>query len=499
MKGGKVSIPMERHEEFLQHLAGDVINKRKQWTFSELCPPTFRFFLDCDFNCDITTEDIDNYTELIHEIITLYYPDIERIPMIVCTTDPKITGDQVKTGLHIHFPTIIVNKEYAHQIRFHLIIKLNQFYPVLLPWNLILDKNVYDGGIKLLYCSKPTKCTDCVDTDISIREKTKALHRQLLAKRKEIRTMTKEKFEEYGNFQLPLSKYEKSDEEMVLLYNEYNDLCDSIFCNHCDGTGIVSENRFYKPYSVIDVDDDEKNKILTDIYYALSQCSIRTTQDVMDIHIPEGYSIATGEFASITLLKEKKSLLSSFQWVLDEAKTGDLFKNDLHGIGQLRGTKEQIFDATIQDYITSVIHSIHPYQTVIISGITKLQNNSYFVKVSGENSRYCENKNGNHSSNTVYFHFINGFCKQRCFSRREVDRLYGRCSDYVSTGFRLANIPDGMVCGSSNGHDFVSPCTAQGVASSQSLEWGRNKKRCGATKTAAPSKKKKMSIVSGIA
>ena len=134
-----------------------------------------------------------------------------------------------------------------------------------------------------------------------------------------------------------------------------------------------------------------------------------------------------------------------------ELLESDLFKDDVLGLISWKG--DHFEDTDSINELQSVIRSIDPnYRDLTVksvvevvsvstkktssfvnnSKVTKNVINSYNIRVIGDGSNYCKNKQDNHTSCTCYFSVTPKGVKQKCFSRKEIEYAHGLCSKYSS-------------------------------------------------------------------
>jgi len=122
----------------------------------------FKFFSDLDFinETEMTQETLISIIHIIQE--ALYYMFEHNHNVIVCTTEKKIvikdTVEYIKQGVHLHWPTLVVNTENALLIRELIIHKLKTTFgerDSINKWEDVVDLCVYKtNGIRMVGSSK---------------------------------------------------------------------------------------------------------------------------------------------------------------------------------------------------------------------------------------------------------------------------------------------------------------------------------------------------------
>lgn len=172
MNGGKLFVPSDRRAEFLIKYA-HYVQTYKLYVI-ELKTKIFRLFLDLDFFQEIglpqqmlikyiTTIQKALYTVLSHT----HDPKESRV--IVCLTKNKSVvknnEEYVKTGVHLYWPDVHINTEYALIFRRILIDALEEQYGERgnhNSWDDVVDKTVLErNGLRMIGSRKLSNCTHC--------------------------------------------------------------------------------------------------------------------------------------------------------------------------------------------------------------------------------------------------------------------------------------------------------------------------------------------------
>lgn len=135
---GEPSLTVTDYDSFYREYTNKVKSGQKLYLV-ETKTPLFRFFVDLDYLADtkLSREDIVNIVRRIHECIP---------GRCVCAvSSPVQKGTQVKSGIHIHWPELIVTKQKALRLRESIPEDLRDF----------ADESVYKGsGLRMLWSYK---------------------------------------------------------------------------------------------------------------------------------------------------------------------------------------------------------------------------------------------------------------------------------------------------------------------------------------------------------
>ena len=113
----------------------------------------FKFFVDLDYKAKekLNDEDLLQFCTIIHEALNV------KSPCLIARARPRPIADSlVKSGVHIHWPELVVTRTEAMNLRTKIIAHLSQGYSF--DWNAIIDASVYGGsGLRMLWShKKPT-------------------------------------------------------------------------------------------------------------------------------------------------------------------------------------------------------------------------------------------------------------------------------------------------------------------------------------------------------
>lgn len=384
LDGGKLYIPPEKRDEFLSYYAHRLdVNDDKLYVI-ENKTKNFKLFFDLDI---LSSHGLPDET-MKHIIIIIQKSIYEKLKdnfsshelrTIVCTTSNKTknVGGTLweKTGIHLRWPELVVNKKTALGIRNICLEALHKYggsRPEVNPWEDVVDKCVFEeNGIRMIGSRKIQNCQHCRSRKI-----------------------------------------------------------DTKTCLPCKGTGKIDEGRFYTPSMIIDGKgaDLQKQlaKLVADKQKMIKEVSIQTDYEELpkSIHIEEKYFVNEeksryqkkitdfgGEKKNIFNIGDDYESLNSQQITLDDNKKKRLMK---------------------------FIHKTMPavYADIKVTNIKRINNDDYAAYILYTNSRFCMNINTNHNSNGIYFLIDKNYIYQKCWCKCNTlrGRRFGYCMNYKSDG-----------------------------------------------------------------
>ena len=396
LDGGTIFIPPADRNEFLRFYAARLEVNDDKLFMIENKTEYFKLFFDLDIlNALALPEDtlrniIIIIQKSIHEQLGgKFTPHESRV--IVCTAKNK-TIDRggsvwVKTGVHLHWPELVVNKKIALVIRNVCLDALNKSggsRPEINPWEDVIDRCVFeDNGIRMIGSRNIKNCQHC--------------------KSRKIDTKT---------------------------------------CTVCNGTGKIDEGRSYFPSMVIDGKGVNLQKQLTELnsdkYKMILEVSIQTdyTELPKEINIPEKFMDISKK-----LQKGKKGQPTT--------QKKNLF--NIGGIDDncSMNSQEVTLDDNKMKKLVKFVKAVMPnvYKEIDITHIKRINSDDYVAYILYTNSRFCMNLNNNHNSNGIYFLIDKNYIYQKCWCRCNtlVGRKFGFCKDYKSEGRLLDNSIQNML------------------------------------------------------
>ena len=467
MSGGKYFIPEDKYDEFQKMYSHDFDIGIRTMTLSEIkSDHAFKMFFDIDMleTCEISNEYILRICKILQDIIKKYFRSSEDLTYVISTTQTKkvikknmegVEIEYVKNGIHVNFPYLFVSTQMALQMRYSVIleleIRLGKRKIEINPWSDVIDCAPYSNGLKMCGSVKVVKCQECNGKG-QINQNKEDLKEIKLYRRKYFKN--EDDGHDYSNL-FDLSPSECRDEKLSSLIREYNENTE---CNICEGTKRVLEERYYMPEYVINTEGDIsesqtrllKNSTLDSIKLTSIRC--KSTELCTENYIkPDHIAIApVNNRVEMSELSKRIQRMphGSFSSELLES---DLFKDDVIGLISWKG--DHLEDTESINELQTVIRSMDPnYRDLTVksvvevvsvsttktssfvnnSKLTKNVINSYNIRVIGDGSNYCMNKQDNHTTCTCYFSVTPKGVKQKCFSRKEIEYVHGLCSKYSS-------------------------------------------------------------------
>lgn len=149
MDGGILSVPPEDTTEFYERCIS-LINSGSKLYVVEQKTENFKFFVDFDYKAPEKLEDSDllQFCSIIHKAIG------QPGRCLIARARVRPVGEGLlKSGVHIHWPDVVVNRIDALNFRTKIITSLGDG-----PWDKVIDAAVYGGsGLRMLWShKKPT-------------------------------------------------------------------------------------------------------------------------------------------------------------------------------------------------------------------------------------------------------------------------------------------------------------------------------------------------------
>lgn len=146
MNGGSLSVPKCDAQQFMKTYIEEV--KKQKLYVVELKTPQFYMFMDVDYVRDtkLSRDEIVEISHKIHHVI----PG----KCLVAVAKPKPKDSQIKSGIHLHWPDLLVDKVKATEI----MERVKEQIPELSQY---IDDSVYKGsGLRMLWSHKKGKTGD---------------------------------------------------------------------------------------------------------------------------------------------------------------------------------------------------------------------------------------------------------------------------------------------------------------------------------------------------
>jgi len=145
MNGGQLHVPDKDLNEFWRAYLSDLASGHKLYVVEQKTD-NFRFFVDIDYRAEQTLSN-DETLELCRKI---YEAVGGSSPALVSRAPPREEKGLIKSGIHIHWPELIVDKNYAMSLRTQILMDLEGDH-----WADTIDASVYRGsGLRCLWSMK---------------------------------------------------------------------------------------------------------------------------------------------------------------------------------------------------------------------------------------------------------------------------------------------------------------------------------------------------------
>lgn len=152
MDGGILFVPPEETQEFYQACV-DTINLGTKLYVVEQKTERFKFFVDLDYKSKekLADDDLLQFCSIIHDAL-----DTASRCVIAKARPRPVADGLIKSGVHIHWPDLVVTRVQALNFRTKIILKLEADFPF--DWDKVIDASVYGGsGLRMLWShKKPT-------------------------------------------------------------------------------------------------------------------------------------------------------------------------------------------------------------------------------------------------------------------------------------------------------------------------------------------------------
>jgi len=384
LDGGILHIPEKKNEIFLKKFAKDIDMNQKNY-ICENRTNIFKLMVDVDF--------IDEY-ELPHKVIESMVIDIQNSiktflnqtlsfyerRVIVCTTEPKDViinnSNFIKTGIHLIWPNVYVDKAHALILRSAMIqyLTAKSKRPVFNEWESVFDYSVYtSSGLRMIGSRKMAKCKEC--------------------------------------------KGNRNKKES---------------CDVCFGDGRLDEGRIYKPIIILDGNNSvlisDVHNLLEDPYVMLKETSIRTYEEEVNITIKNNYpswfsQLKYNEHLHVPKKKKSKNRsTNNVNFNLIEQNKQLKIRIKLNSDDERYIELKKFIKNT---YDNKCYYSKMKLMSLYLCG----KNEDYFVFQT--DSTYCQNVSRDHNSNHIYFYINNKILSQKCLSQT-LNKKNVLCSEYSS-------------------------------------------------------------------
>lgn len=365
------------------------------------------------------------------------------------------------------------------------------------PWSDVIDKAPYFNGLKMIGSVKREQCKSCGNSKRKKRTVEEREEQKLDTMREIAKIRKKHYRREDDSFDytdvMSFEGDEYKDADLSKLNAQYEALAK--MCSQCNNKGWFLEERYYSPTHVLGAGGalccDDLHYIKNNYHEQMRWTSIRArTHDEVtpDYSVPAGHLLPPAESASACLTAFGSSGL---EWVSPglyrEMLNADVHLEDAKGLSRWRGRCVQDKETVtlIQNFVrgmhynyknivvkeaveiktgkhtSDTVHRItsgpaagmivkgkpskpvknmltkatHSNNTTLDNSATMRVYTTFVVRVSGEGSKFCQNKGDEHTSNSVYFCISKTEVCQMCHSGK--DTAYGSgkvCKRYRSPG-----------------------------------------------------------------
>jgi hypothetical protein len=425
MNSGSFVISHGDERDFLQYYAVAVTAGYKLW-FVEQLTPVFRFFCDLDFaqREGVPERGIEAAAFVVQRTVRKFYtrqhasdapPPESAFRVVACATNRKFKTDEhgkvqsVKTGVHLHWPELYVDRASSLHMRESIMAELQETFGKRVEpqnsWNDVVDQSVYGkagltkgkgSGLRMVGSRKTDVCTAC---------------------------KMKKKAPDGGT------------------------------CMKCLGNGRLDTGRPYFPLLVLSGagrrDLAEEERYRCSFLQLVLDTKLRTPYETLDaLYADDGFkglklvwALPAGAPAYIHAGKARRAPKGAT--ALTEAQLAKPAAGPRSG-----GAREIIVNSSPEwDAIQGFVRSFPGgrFARVLVSSITTNEKRTWYsVHVTGENSRFCHNIDREHSSNRIHFYVTDEGVVQRCHDagERSAEMRFARCAEYSSN---VHKVPDALV------------------------------------------------------
>lgn len=165
MDGGVLSVPFDKLNAFLEEYIRAVEAGEKLYLVEQKTK-TYNFFVDIDYKDKdpLNIEEIKDVCKIVCDKVKRYGGG----ECLVSVSPPKQAGTQIKTGIHLNWPGMVVDQSSAVALREHVVVALTKGKGSK-NWDQIVDSSVYGdvkrgtkgSGFRMPWSYKLTKHDDC--------------------------------------------------------------------------------------------------------------------------------------------------------------------------------------------------------------------------------------------------------------------------------------------------------------------------------------------------
>lgn len=372
------------------------------------------------------------------------------------------------------------------------------------PWSDVIDKAPYFNGLKMIGSVKRDQCDKCCSSKKKgqVRGEKEVERRNVIKEIARVRRKYYKRDDDAFDYSsiMTFNRDEYRNFELATLHTQYHAL--TTICQQCNNKGWFLEDRFYSASHVLSPGGalccDDLAYIQKDYHEQMRWTSIRARQCdqiTPGYAVPPGHPAPTADTTSACLDTFGSAAL---EWVSPglyrEILSSDVHVADVKGHSRWKGSV--IKDKATIEMIAKCVRGMHDsYSNIVIKEAMELKtgkkadetkkkitkgaaagmtfnkprskagenmlskmmtvNNttlnkdviirvytSVVVRVSGQGSKFCQNKGGEHTSNSVYFCISKNGITQMCHSGKDTPGLSGKtCRKYHSAS---KGIPIGL-------------------------------------------------------
>jgi hypothetical protein len=144
MDGGQLYVPDADTDTFLNEYVSSIFAGQKLYVVEQKTE-RFKFFVDVDFKSAEPLGDEEAF-----ELCTRIQESVGGGRCLVARAPPRAVKDGIKSGIHMHWPELVVTRNDAMALRTRILLELDHE-----SWANIIDSSVYGGsGLRCLWSHK---------------------------------------------------------------------------------------------------------------------------------------------------------------------------------------------------------------------------------------------------------------------------------------------------------------------------------------------------------
>lgn len=361
---GRLKIPHDLHETWLRKYADEVSRNQHSVFFCERRTKIFRMHFDLDFVQDsvVHSSVVQDMIRMATDVFRDFFPNIPPTAnewiSAVMRTPPKSTKRNdgtdgiVKSGFHVIWPYLFVDKAMALQMRLNFVLKLEKKWPARTG-----DSNSYD---------------DVVDVVV----------------------LTSNGLRMYGSDKASRCKACKSAKT-------------SDACKICQGRGVIVENRSYTLDSIIAPDGKLDMTRFTEWLDNMHTCIRFTTTRVSHPLPTAGFQVPGYAATNATIKYALKG---------EKRKGGGGGGGENGPRGSELVDASLAIHTYLRDLIATGMGTTQWKDIELTRVFLLRAKGEYLCHVAGMGSSYCRNVGRAHTSSTIYFVVTPRGVSQGCFS-----------------------------------------------------------------------------------